>query len=189
MTTHRLTRILAAAAAIAAVAGVSSAAAATSTNDPLPAEPHKAVTKPLFHKGAKVGTVAATTTVGFSGVATGNVVTRFSAPRAGLVWKARVIASFTCTTDIVLPGAAGPEQERVSITTPWNSVKAATTKVTLRARGFSHRCPSGLSVLGPVKVRAQVSQASGASYAFATLVDTAFTQNGEVETPVAAGGA
>jgi hypothetical protein len=141
-------------------------AGATSMAEP-PKEPSLQAHELLWHKGSKVGTADALITGGGDHVVYSNVFAMFTAPKAGLTWKARVIASFNCATE------ANPAKPAVVThferKTTWTTTKLTGTKGKLKAIGFEHQCAPNATLTGPMKVRVQVSQPSGLAWAFSTI--------------------
>ena len=132
-------------------------------------EPTAVDKAPLWRKGHKVGVAQAYETGSDSHILFSNVYAKFTAPKAGLTWKARVIASYSCATDVDPATGVSPEFTYVKEATPWTTTKLAGTTGILKARGFEHTCAEGTVLYGPLKVRMQVSQPSGASWALATI--------------------
>ncbi|MCW2949185.1 MAG: hypothetical protein JWN41_198 [Thermoleophilia bacterium] len=166
MTYRRITTAALTVLAVASLLALPTGAGATSS-DPIPNEAQTTVTRALMRKGTQVGAVKATLTKGPSGVAVGGVVARFTGPRAGMTWKARVVASYDCYNDAVTVGSE-PDFTHVNEATAWTYTKVLGTKSVLRARGFSHRC-SATTTLSVTKIRVLVSLPSGLAYAAATI--------------------
>ena len=152
--------------AAGALLAVPSTAGATSIAPPT-MEPSLQAHELLWHKGSKVGTADALITGGGEHVVYSNVFAMFTAPKAGLTWKARVIASFNCATEAT-PGEPSVVTH-FNRTTRWTTTKLKGTKGKLKAVGFEHQCAPGATFTGPMKVRVQVSQPSGLAYAFSTI--------------------
>lgn len=132
-------------------------------------EPTAVDRAPLWHKGRKVGVAQAYETGSDTHIRFSNVYAKFTAPKAGLTWKARVIASYSCATDVDPATGVSPVFTYFKEATPWTTTKLAGTTGILKAKGFERTCADGTVLYGPLKVRMQVSQPSGLAYALSTI--------------------
>jgi len=132
-------------------------------------EPTSVEKAPLWHKGSKVGVAQTYVTSSDAHILFSNVYAKFTAPKAGLTWKARVIASYSCATDVDPATGVSPVFTYFREATPWTTTKLAGTTGILKAKGFERTCAAGTVLYGPMKVRVQVSQPSGRAYALSTI--------------------
>ncbi|MBC7462011.1 MAG: hypothetical protein H7287_11665 [Thermoleophilia bacterium] len=168
MTTRRSTTLALALVVVTSLFALPSVANAESQNPPT-LTPYLNEKQPLRHKGTTVGTGNATVARGASSISITKAFATFRAPKAGLTWRARIVASYNCATVVEPANGETTLVTHFTESTPWTATKLTGTSGTLKATGFSHKCAGDTALYGYLLVRLQVAQVGGGVYAASTL--------------------
>jgi len=125
--------------------------------------------QPLRHKGTQVGTGNATVARGEASLSITKAFASFRAPKAGRTWRARVVASYNCATNLEPASGETTLVTHFTESTPWTATKLTGTSGRLKSKGFAHTCAAGTALYGYLLVRLQVAPVGGPVYAAATL--------------------
>ncbi|MCW2972965.1 MAG: hypothetical protein JWN72_1238 [Thermoleophilia bacterium] len=168
MITRRTTTLALSIAVLGSLFAFPTAASALSENPPT-LTPSLNEKQPLRHKLTTVGTGNATVARGAASISITKAFATFRAPKAGVTWRARVVASYNCATNVEPANGETIQVTHFTESTPWTATKLTGTSGTLKSQGFKHQCAEDTALYGYLLVRLQVAPVGGGVYAASTL--------------------